>query len=509
MNAYKEKFELKTATYSSSNFLDENSWYEQGHGKRDILTDKVLHLLRADGKQFPISQVEFMGSMGIQSPDNVKGVKDTEYKFPIMDRDNKGGRIAVSVNAGEPGIQGTEFIVTMVDNWITRFSLVRSPQGVLARVQDEPIKVGDRWDYKFVLISESLEVFCPYSELQAGIEWCVIGSAVPLQDSRSRFHKMMTWGSLVNQIGFIRKDAQWKATAAHKVYDVSISVDTGEKGGIQSTNSWIDHFMFTFERDWYEECEHLYWYSKYNRANGAITNHDYLSGQPIPMFAGIFDQMVNQTTHGRLTFKRLTDGIADVYNQFPDARGKMVTLYTGMGGMRDADRVLKQEANSTLGLLGQGAAANMFIKGSDRELEFTGYFDRFAHIDGYDVVFKYNPVFDFGRVAQAQKASGYIHPESGFAMESHRMVFLDLNSVEGEANLQFMKYEYIDSPYEENIIIGTGKATDIPPSLRRLTGGASDKRSSTDTNTHSYHRFASKGLQILRANQCLDMKCVM
>ena len=53
-----------------------------------------------------------------------------------------------------------------------------------------------------------------------------------------------------------------------------------------------------------QACEENLWWSKYNRdANGVITTVDDETGLPIPMGAGINDQIPNSDTYGELTAK--------------------------------------------------------------------------------------------------------------------------------------------------------------------------------------------------------------
>lgn len=505
MRGINQKYVVKEMIYDGKSNLDSNNWYTQGHGKPDILTTQVVNLLDAQGKSYPISAMSLFEEFGIEDSSK-KQMKDVEYTYPVIERTYKSGRVSTSITTGTPGLGGAEFIVEFDYNWMPRYAMIQSPRGVMARIMDDPKKVLDRWAYKLKLNATSASEFCPLTELASGQNWAVVGNNVPLVDARSTSHKMSTWGKVKNQVGFVRKDLAFGDVSAQRVMEVEITAEI--EGKVVKTKNWMDYFMYTFESDWYEELELQYWYSKYNRTStGLVMLKEGFSGEDIPTFAGIFDQIPNQTSFSKLTYKQLQNNITDALDGIRDADNMNIYFYTGKGGIRDIDEALQTYANQKLTTLG-GDVGDKFITGTGRDLGMTGYFTHFAHIDGYNVYVKYCPVFHHGRIAQAQKASGYVHPETGFPLESHRLVALDVEPVNGMANFQFPSHVGFDEPYNENIVLGLHGSKDIPPSLARLMGGSSNKQASTDVTRSSYHRWMSRGLQIMRANRCLDMRCI-
>jgi len=504
----KDIMRVEEAKFDSKSNLDTNNWYLQGHGKPDLLTSTIINLLDSRNEAYPISAMKWKEAFGVQKPE-MKRMKDIEYHYPIMERYFQNLKVVSTTGTGQ---YQQEFTINSETDWVKRFAMVRSPRGTVARIMDDPRRnpATNLFEYKLKLIGSNPSEQVPTADRQPGTVWGVVGRPVPVVDHTSSRHHMKTWAKIKNQVGIVRKDYQWGDISAQRTLNVTMKVDTGG-GNVKETSMWIDLYTYQFEQEWYEEMENMDWYSKYNRGkDGEITLEDSLNQEKIPTYAGIFDQIINKTTHSRLTYKLLADRISDAYYGIRDANNMTITLMTGRGGIRDIDRALREYADQTLGVLRGANVSDKFITGTGRNLALTGFFDRFAHIDGYEILVKHNPIFDEGQVAIAQRDSGYVHPESGYPLESHRLVFLDTMPVSGMANIQHPTHFGYDDPYNESIILGvSGNINDIPPSLRHLVSEKGVKVASHERSRHSYHRFCSKGIQIMRANRCLDMRAIL
>lgn len=512
MRSYNERFVVKPQMFDAERHIDADSWYKQGHERPDWLTRTVINIIDQDARKFPISAMQYNEAFGVGSPE-MKSLNSNQYKFPVLERRYQNFVTAQAVTGNDIGLGNKPFKVCSTNGWVHRFSLLQSPRGYQVWITEEPNQKGDVFEYEVIYTGDP-EQSIPASEFEAGIAWACIGNFVPEVENRSSFTSMSTWGEVRNQIGFMRKGITWGDTSSQKMMDVSIRVDDG-KGNVTTTSGWLDYYMYQFECDFHEEKEHMYWYSRFNRGefSDTISLKDTWNQQEIPMFGGIFDQILNSTTYTELTYEVLQNKVTDALDGIRDAENLHVYLYTGLGGMREIDRALKMELGAGNGLqpLLAGDVASKFVKDnpmSDR-LMLDGFFDSFAHIDGYMIYVKFNPVFHLGRIAEAQKQSGYTHPRTGFPLESHRLVFLDTNPVEGMSNVQFpTKFGY-DKPYTEGISAGLRNANDIPASLRGLLGPEGSKLMTEDTNKFSYTRLCPIGVQLLRANRCLDIECVL
>lgn len=496
------KYQVSETIYDSKSMLDEQNFYHQKQGSPAELTRKLTYILGDYTKQYPISSMT-LGSIGYNKSLSSTAVElpDIQYTYPVMGRD-----IRVSITgdspyqAGDkPGIGFTEFNIYFTSNDIKRFFVIQSEHGVQAYVLKDAEPEGKLWKYTCQLDPATEDSYCPISELQAGVKWIDLHTAVAESESRTTESKMAMPGMFKNQMGIMRAGMSWAGNSANKVMKIEVKTDKG------STNVWMDFFMWQFEKEWLSQCEHQYWYSRYNRlANGSIPLKDILTGKVIPRGSGILEQITNKSTYSKLTYSSLSNKIGDALFGQSDSDGMTITLYTGKGGMREIDRAMKAEGVKFL--TDFSGVADKFVSGTGRELMLGGYFNGFYHIDGYTIKVKHNPIFDMGKVAMASP----LHPETGLPLESYRMVFIDDNDYDGQPNIQHVteKGRHSGKPYLDGVIKGL---TPMPRSLKIMGGGSADLNSAllgTDMDKSAYTRLKSGGIQMLRGNKCFDLQCV-
>lgn len=506
MQGFPLKLTMQEQIFDPKSMLDEDNFYNQRHGKPDELTSQVIYMLGDYGNNFPISMSVASDILG-KAGGKISKMKDIQYTYPIMGRDFKASRIAAdciasgSVNTGAtPGIGFSTFKLRFTDNWIKRQYTIQSGRGLQARVLGDPVFIDGQYEYTVQLASGSVSDYCPDSELYAGTAWIEMFAAVPESESRGTEHKSVAPGKVKNQMTHIRKSMSWAGNSANRVMGMKLKTGEGSE-----TNLWMDYFMYQFEKDWLNECEHMYWYSHYNRQdNGLVELKDAITGKPIPTGSGLLEQIGNYSTYTRLSYDLLTTKIGTALFGQSDTAGMSITLYTGKGGMREIDRALKSKALGATGLVPNYADnGEKFIKGSGWNMELGGFFDGFAHIDGYTIKVKYNPVFDLGYVAEAQRVGGIVHPETGYPLESYRMVFIDDSVYDGQPNLQYVTLDGRDE-MQHGIIKGMAP---VPKSLQQMFGG-SDGIISSDVDSASYHRLKVGGVQLLRSNKCFHFEMV-
>jgi len=500
----KLRFQVQQDIFDAKSMLDENNFYAARHGKPAELTMKLTWLLGDSTKSFPLA----MATMGdIVSGDGgfkktnakVKELEDIQFTWPVMSRLNKACPVAVTNSSANQGIGNSQFNITFTDNWIKRNYMIESPLGIQAYVIGDPVKVSEGFQYTLQLNAVADSVICPSSELVAGVLWSDLNTFNAESESRGTEFKRVAPGKYKNQMSIIRMSHQWAGNSANRVMSITI-----EHGG-KSMRLWMDFEQYQFERAWLEEVEHMFWYSRYNRrSNGEIPLKDVLTGKVIPTGAGILEQINNYATYTRLTYSFLQNVVANAFFGQSDTDGLAITLYTGRGGMREFDRAMK-EAGTIQNILAQGAgaAATKFIKGdSNYDLVSTGFFSAMYHIDGYYIKVKHNPIFDYGR--RAVKAP--LHPETGFPLESYRMVFIDDGMFDGEPNLQFVAEK--GRRMLHGVVSGLTplpKQYKIIQGIQNLNGGDLALISS-DIDSSSYHRLATGGVTLRRGNTSLHLE---
>lgn len=493
------KFQVQEQIYDSKALLDETNFYAQRQGQPSELTKTLTYILGSYNKNYPISMMT-MGGIGYGVNHTATELEDVQFTYPVMGHETKASSIWSTEYDGTdtPGIGHSRFFATFSDNWIKRFYVIQSERGVQAYVHNdgEPMPSGG-FRYELQLDPATADDFCDPSQLEPGVRWIELHTAVAESESRNTESKMVMPGLFKNQMGFIRAGMSWAGNAANKVMRITVQTDKGK------TDMWMDLAMWQFEKRWMEECEHYYWYSRYNRlADGTIPLKDALTAKVIPRGSGIYEQITNKSTYSRLSYKSLANKIGDALYGQNDTGGMNLTLFGGTGARREFHRAILAEGGSYIGPLGAGNIADKFVTGTGYNLMLGGYFDGFYHIDGYVIKFKYNPMNDIGRVAKASP----LHPETGLPLESYRMTFIDDSDVDGQANIQHVAQK--GRTYIEGVLRGL---TPIPRSLAIKTGGnSSNERIDLGSvqDKSEYTRMKSAGIQILRANRCFDMQCV-
>lgn len=499
----KFRFQVQQDIFDAKSMLDENNFYAQRFGAPAELSMKLTWLLGDSTKSFPLA----MATMGdIVSADGgfkktnskVKELADPQFTWPVMSRLNKASVVATTNSTASLGQGNIPFTLVFTDNWIKRNYMIESPLGIQAYVLGDPIKVSEGYQYTLQLNAVSDLAICPPSEVTAGTLWSDLNTFNAESESRGTEFKRVAPGKYKNQMSFIRLSHQWAGNSANKV--MSITVEHGGK----AMKLWMDFEQYQFERAWLEEVEHMFWYSRYNRkADGTIPLKDYITGKAIPTGAGILEQVNNYATYTRLTYSYLQNVVANALFGQSDTDGMSITLYTGRGGMREFDRAMK-ESGTIQNILAQGAGniADKFVQGSGYDLASHGFFNAMYHIDGYYIKVKHNPIFDYGRRA----VKSPLHPETGFPLESYRMVFIDDGMFDGEPNLQFVAEK--GRRFLHGVVAGM---TPMPAQYRILSGISNINQGdlsllSSDIDASSYHRFASGGVTLRRGNTSLHLE---
>jgi len=493
------KYQVQEMIFDGKSMLDELNFYHQRQGAPSELTKKLTYILGDYNKNFPLSMMT-VGGVGYNNPRSAKEIDDVQFTYPVMGRDNKASIIFDTIYqvGDKPGIGNQPFYAFFGDNWIKRFFIIQSEMGIQAYVLEDPEPMPNgSYRYKLQLDPAGPLDFCPLDQLEVGIKWIAIHTAVAESESRTTESGMVMPALFKNQMSFMRTGMTWAGNAANKVMRITVMTDKGE------TSIWMDFFMWQFEKRWLEDCEHYYWYSRYNRlVDGTIPLKDLQTGKVIPRGSGVLEQILNKSTYSKLTYNTLVNKVGDALFGQTDSGTMNITLMTGTGGMREFDRAMKDAGATIIGPFGAGDVASKFVTGTGHNLALGGFFDTFYHIDGYVVKVKKNPVFDIGRVALASP----LHPESGLPLESYRMVFLDDSDVDGQPNIQHVSQK--GRSYIHGVIKGL---TPVPRSLNILSGNVTGTQAvdlATDIDKSSYVRMKSAGIQILRANRCFDLQCV-
>src|SRR6185369_4325526 len=197
------QYQVKEQVFDSKSMLDELNFYHQNHGKVSELTNKLTYILGDYANKYPISMMT-MGNLA--SSNATKEIDDVQFTYPVKGRMDKASSISSTsyVSTDKPGIGNMTFKLRFHDNWIKRYYIIESARGIQAYVTDDPVAIGDEFEYTVQLDPAEATDFCPFSEVSAGTLWADLNTQVAESESRGSRSKMVSPGLFKNQMGFIR-----------------------------------------------------------------------------------------------------------------------------------------------------------------------------------------------------------------------------------------------------------------------------------------------------------------
>jgi hypothetical protein len=484
-------------SYEGRGFTDENSLARMRMTKPDTINPTITYLMGREEKRFPLT---FM-TEGQKGGTKKIALNSIEYDFPVMGRLKQSDQIVrvENLDSGKTGKLGAPVYVVFKTNFIKMHHTIISPNGIQCRVQKKGEKVNGGFRYKLQLQYRSDEEYIPDNELLSGTKWSMTGGAtVSASDSKGNESNVQAPGKLKNQISILRKSYTIAGNVSKKTVEFKLNTKEGE------TNLWMPFEEYQHDLQFKQACEEHIWWSKYNRdANGRITTIDEDTGLPIPIGAGVDDQIPNRDTYGFLTTKKLSQTVSDVMYGATDTGMMDVVLYTGLGGMEEFDAAIKRDiqgnSSSVWSTVLAGDAASKFITGAGRNLEFGAYFTQYRHIDGHVITVKHLPLLDYG--GRADNAP--LHPISGKPLTSYEMYFLDQSTYEGQKNIRMVHEN------GRSLIRGVEQGMSLlrGESYGDYKGNGINLNLATDQDRTSVHFMKTLGVVMFRNNHCFKLSC--
>ena len=477
-DAINPKLRLYQDTYNDEGYSSVNHMSNALLTQSEMLSPVVTHLYYTSDwgkKNFPLTFLtEGMG--------NAKSMGSIDYTQSIMGKPKKTSVVAVnsySATTDTPGKGYAIFEIKFADRFFMKSLTIVSPDpNIQARVYDDPREEGNYWVYKCKVITNNPQSFCPTKHLKAGTVWARGIAKVGIERSKGVEHRSYAPGKMENQMSVVRDTYQLAGNVENKVMVVEIPAN-GKK-----YKFWTEWELFLRQLQWKEKCEHDLWYSLYNKdANGEIHETDIDSGEVVPSGAGLLQQIPNEDSYSFLTTKKLETIIRDVFFGTSDADKRNIEVFTGTGGIDEADKSMKDAA------AGFTLVDSKQISGSGHDLIFGAYFKTFRHIDGHTVTFRKLDLMDEGAVAQASPK----HPISGLPMESYNMYFVDNSTYDGKSNLM-----YVSEKGRENIEF-------IVAGVKVPRGYGDFKNRASDVDASSVQWMKSQGIIIRRPTNCFKL----
>ena len=481
--------------FDGNGFTNENSLANALLTKPDQISAAITFLAGREEKRFPLSFLTEGQKGGVSY---TKEINDVQYEWSTFKRLRKGSAISSSPYGAndKPGINRSEFTAIFEDNWLIEQYLVVSPNGTMARCQSREPVAGNLWEYTFRLVGAEVTEYCDPDQLLPGVKWVMEGGA-PVSESYSMGNRsnIVTPGKMKNQISILRKSYHLGGNVANKTVEIKFNLKDGS-----SSSLWIDFERWQHQLNWRYDCEESLWHSKYNRdANGVIVDKDPVSGLPIPMGAGVMDQIKNNDTYSFLSATKLKNTVLDVTYGASDAPMDIV-LYTGVGGAEEFHNAMKDYAVTFNQILGDKFTREMSTggeyPGTTHNLEFGAYYRRYVTPQGHVITVKLNHIFDYG--SRAQNAPK--HPVTNLPLTSYELVFVDQSTYDGERNVVMVTQKgrsFIEGIEKGMAAIYTMNGMPAP----------SNNYVSTEQDKSSVHYMATKGILIRRNTHCFRLSC--
>ena len=471
---------VQRTVYNDSQMTDMNSLSNALLSNPTQLSPIITHLAGKEDMRFPLSFL----SEGLSNSTSIEGF---EYEYRIQTRKLMTRPISVTNSIANLGQGGSTFVLTFPDKWFVFPYVLVNSDGSLARIMKEPEAApgGTGYEYTMQLVNPSSAAVLA-TGFTAGDLWAQMFAPVGVDFSRGNASNWSAPGKVRNKLTTIRKSYNMSGNAKDFVAEFTLP-----KSGGGTTKLWMDYEEYQHMLSFKEECEMYYWYGQRTYgADGAVNMVDE-NGQPVIIGPGLLEQIVNQENYSVLTENQLMNVIGDLFYGMTDASKKIVTLYTGTGGMREFDRAMKSFFGATANSW-QVSGESRFITGSGRSLGLTGYFKSYEHIDGHTVNVVKVPLFDNGPVA----AASALHPISGYSLESYRMVFVDQSSYDGVSNVRMINKK--NREFLRWCVAGSV----VPKGFDSTSSRASD------VDGASVHMLKTAAICLGRFDTSLDFRCV-
>lgn len=475
-------------TFNSDGYTNNISLTKARITNPDSLNPVITHLMGAESKKFPLLFLTEGQAGGTKYVE----IEDVEYDWPVFGRLRKTDAVASHGYASdaEPGAGGAIIEVTFKSNWLKNQHTIISPRGFRCRVSGKPVRVGNGFKYRLQFLTQA--PFLPLSELAANTLWAMSGGAqVSESYSMGNESNTQTPGKVKNQIGILRKSYEIAGNVSNRT-----TTFTFTQGG-KSTKYWLPFEEWQHEMSFKGEVEENLWESEYNRdASGRITTIDEELQLPIPMGAGVLEQIPNKDTYGELTVKKVKNLVRELMYGATDTDAMDIVMFTGVGGKDVFSEALMKDAGQWT--LYQGALNNT-ITGGPRGLVYGAYFTQYRHVDGHIITVKDLPYLDYGGRAQVAER----HPVTGIPMTSYEMHFLDMSKYDGENNVQIVtqKGRALIRGKEQGMTLLKGL------SYGDYKGNDMDINLATSQDKTSIHYLKTTGVAIRRNTHCFSLLC--
>lgn len=491
--------QLKTDIYNAQAYTDENALAKLQVTSPDWISKKFtyIHGVEHTPAFSFLAMTEGNGAIEYKSD---KDLNDVQYKYPVMGK----MRYTVAVKTFDstkyprPCISNTPIVVTFTDNWgIVDYGLITPDQkSILQIVAINANPIGG-YDYTLEDRAGTASSYISLDNFAPNKVWLLAASKVPESGSKGNENRRMSGGIMTNQISFDRYSWNIEGNVANKVAVYEFSGPDTKDGN--ATNLWINEEQRQFDI-WIRTMKNLDLYlQKYNRVNGEIPLKYWKNGKPIPIGAGVEQQITEfGTPISIVPGMNMTTMLEQVLGAMSYSSGtktkKKLVLHGGKGLRLMIDKSFKDTAIANQYQLAMGTHAITEVNGG---LSYGKYFVQYKDIDGNTITCLPEDMFEKdGQLGMQDLANGRVY--NGLPFSSYSGVLLDYSEDEsGDKNITYHVMK--GQSYIAGVVKGL---TPIPASW----GVVPSNNFASDDDKSSYEVKISSGINIKSCRNCAIFK---
>jgi hypothetical protein len=407
-----------------ANFTELNHLGSNLITKPEKIGSKIDKLFTA----YQYSDNPFSASIVSKSKERTLGTR--EWEWELKTASSRPLIVVRDANSGDTtkGFGRQEFPVILDEPWYKYGDVVRPGNSrYQCRIASNPVKEGNGYRYMFRMTSDNDADYVPSSYFSAGSRWVKIFAqygegAVDSGSTQYSFPIM-----LKNGMGKYRKQYKVTGDVANEVLAVKIPDSNGNYH-----TGWINYAEVEYWKQWYQELEAAYWYSRHTKTVLDST------GRPVQSGPGIQEMLEDSHRHNYsvLTAKLIEEYLMDVfYSRISPGTSRNIEAYTGEFGMILFHRAMQDLLDKHGWLIAnqnfnpvQGASSPMHSNSYSLGYQFVEY----KMQNGASLKLVHQPLYD------NRNYNFEMDPVTGYPIESMRFTFLDFAKEDMTSNIEIV-----------------------------------------------------------------------
>jgi len=387
----------------------------------------------------------------------------------------------------KPGISNGEFYLTFPEYYFSDVDVIFGhKQEYQVRIKDEPLSIGNNWEYRVELVTGDPSLFMPYDELQSGKrfskQYSLVESTLSKKGGKVNYTSPFRMRNAFTRLRM--EDTRPGNMVSRPMGVTMVDPKTGKK-----TNLWQDFADWQFDMQFMAQKNKALYYSRINKTASGNINNKGKSGFELEQGAGLRQQIESSNTvfypTNNFNIQWLINVLLDLSeNKLAEDQRKFL-LRTGERGMVQFSQAIQDYSNLFVRILDD----NRIAKVGGNALEFSGQFMRFKGPQGIEIDVMHDPIKD-DRVDNKE-----LHPNGGVA-ESYVYDILDVGTSNGESNIRKV------------VCKGSEDIKGYIAGLRDPYSpfGGAPKVMSTAIDGYSVHRMWIGGVQVTDPTRCMVLK---